>query len=95
MKRTQIQLPDHLYLAAHHLAERQEISMAELVRRGLEYMLAVVPGKQVAGTWQLPPVHDLQADDAFGQEDWRSALHIGNPSVSFQPALARRGCGTR
>lgn len=82
MKRTQIQLPDHLYLAAHHLAERQEISMAELVRRGLEYMLAVVPGTQVAGTWQLPPVHDLQADDPFEQEDWRSALHMRDLQVA-------------
>jgi len=82
MKRTQIQLPDHLYLAAHHLAERQEISMAELVRRGLEYMLAVVPGTKVTGEWQLPPVHDLQADDPFVKEDWRSDLHIRDFQVA-------------
>ncbi len=50
--------------------------MAELVRRGLEYMLAVVPGIKVAGEWQLPPAHDLRADDPFVQEDWRSDLHI-------------------
>ncbi len=82
MKRTQIQLPDHLYLAAHHLAERQEISMAELVRRGLEYMLAVVPGTKGAGEWQLPPVYDLRADDPFVQEDWRSALHVRDLQVA-------------
>jgi hypothetical protein len=76
MKRTQIQMPDHLYQAAHHLAERQEISMAELVRRGLEYMLAVVPGTKSAEAWQLPPVHDLGADDPFIEEDWRSTLHV-------------------
>ena len=43
MKRTQIQLPDALYSAASGLAASKEISLAELVRRGLEYMLSVAP----------------------------------------------------
>lgn len=55
--------------------------MAELVRRGLEYMLAVVPGTKADGAWQLPPGHDLRADDPFVQEDWRSALHIRDLQV--------------
>ena len=56
--------------------------MAELVRRGLEYMLAVVPGTKVTGEWQLPPVHDLQADDPFVKEDWRSDLHVRDLQVA-------------
>jgi len=35
MTRTQIQLPDALYAQAQRLAEREEMSLAELVRRGL------------------------------------------------------------
>lgn len=76
MKRTQIQLPDHLYFAAQHLAEKQEISMAELVRRGLEYILAVVPAAEAQDEWQLPPAYDLHADDPFTQDDWRVSLHM-------------------
>ena len=86
MKRTQIQLPDHLYLAAHHLAERQEISMAELIRRGLEYILAVTPHPDVTTEWQLPAAHDLQANDPFEQEDWRAALHMRDLRVAEQQA---------
>ena len=41
MTRTQIQLPDALYAQAKRLAERQEMSLAELVRRGLEHMIRV------------------------------------------------------
>lgn len=86
MKRTQIQLPDHLYLAAHHLAERQEISLAELVRRGLEYMLAVVPGKTPSGDWQMPVAHNLQSEDPFVKEDWRAALHMRDLKVAESAA---------
>ena len=35
MNRTQIQLPDELYRSAKALAERKEISLAELVRRDM------------------------------------------------------------
>ncbi len=84
MKRTQIQLPDHLYLAAHHLAEQQEISMAELVRRGLEYMLKVTPEADGAGEWRLPVAYDLQANDPFAQEDWRAALHMRDVRAAEQ-----------
>ena len=41
MTRTQIQLPDALYAQAKRLAEREEMSLAELVRRGLEHMVRV------------------------------------------------------
>ena len=73
-------------MAAHHLAERQEISMAELVRRGLEYMLKVMPEADVTKEWQLPAAHDLQANDPFSQEDWRAALHMRDVRAAEQQA---------
>lgn len=55
MTRTQIQLPDDVYERAREICERREISLAELARRGVDYMLSVYaaePGP--AGAWQLP-----------------------------------------
>jgi hypothetical protein len=41
MTRTQIQLPDDIHMRARMLCQKKEISMAELARRGIEYMLSV------------------------------------------------------
>ena len=41
MTRTQIQLPDDVYERARKVCESREISMAELARRGFEYMLSI------------------------------------------------------
>lgn len=43
MIRTQIQLPDELFSQAKAVCQAREISMAELARRGIEYMLNVYP----------------------------------------------------
>ncbi len=83
MKRTQIQLPDSLFTAAHDLAEAKEISMAELVRRGLEYMLATNPGADTGGTaWELPKAQDLQSHDPFTRSDWREHVHMEHLKVA-------------
>jgi hypothetical protein len=55
MVRTQIQLPDDLYARAKQLCESREISLAELARRGIEYILGVYadqPGN--LDEWQPP-----------------------------------------
>ena len=55
MTRTQIQLPDNVYDRARKVCKSREISLAELARRGLEYILSVYaqePG--VEGDWQPP-----------------------------------------
>lgn len=55
MTRTQIQLPDDVYDRARKVCKSREISLAELARRGLEYILSVYatePGK--GGDWQPP-----------------------------------------
>jgi hypothetical protein len=55
MTRTQIQLPDEVFAKAKKLCEAREISLAELARRGIEYILSVYaqdPGSQEE--WQPP-----------------------------------------
>ena len=94
MKRTQVQLPDWLFTAAQNLAVTKEISLAELVRRGLEYMLAVTPGAQAdAQAWDLPPAQDLQSTTPFAAEDWRAQIHTQHLKVAEERADYGTGGG--
>ncbi len=43
MVKTQIQLPDGLYADAKRVAREREISFAEVVRRGVEYVVCIYP----------------------------------------------------
>lgn len=54
MVRTQIQLPEQLYRAAKRVAAEQEITLAEVVRRGLEHMLRIYPPRPDSEEWALP-----------------------------------------
>lgn len=55
MIRTQIQLPDDVYARARKVCDAREISLAELSRRGLEYILSVyAPEPGGRGEWQPP-----------------------------------------
>lgn len=50
-----MQLPDELYRDAKRLAEEHEITLAEVVRRGLEHMVRIYPRRDaVADSWQPP-----------------------------------------
>ncbi len=64
MKRTQVQLPETLYAEVKRLAEEQEWSVAEVLRRGAEYMVSCYPvreedwappGSQAVGPFLLEP----------------------------------------
>lgn len=71
MQRTQVQIPDALHEAAKELARRHEISLAEVVRRGLEHMLRLYPlAEKPDEPWRPPEPRDL---GAFGAtvEEWR------------------------
>jgi len=71
MVRTQIQLPDGLYTQAKAIAERHELSLAELVRRGLEHVVRLYRGDDaVDAGWRLPEPVDL-GDFLVPVEDWR------------------------
>ena len=71
MIRTQIQLPDSLYARAKRLAERQEMSLAELVRRGLEHMLRVYRAADDAVPEWRPPTPVAPGDFLAPVSDWR------------------------
>lgn len=78
MTRTQIQMPDVLYRQAKALAEAREISLAELVRNGLEYILRVsAPPAEEKQAWALPEPVPLGKADPFADPDWRMKLHCG------------------
>ena len=76
MIRTQVQIPDALYREAKRLADRMEISLTELVRRGLQYMVSVTsPSGPERQAWTLPPAHRLGSTDPFAAPDWREKIH--------------------
>ena len=76
MIRTQIQIPDMLHRSSKRLADRMEISFSELVRRGLEYQLSVVPHVgDAAEVWSPPEPHVLGGRDPFADPDWRLGIH--------------------
>ncbi|HEY3898068.1 MAG TPA: hypothetical protein VGM54_05610 [Chthoniobacter sp.] len=57
MTRTQIQLPDELYQRAKAFAEKRELSLAEIARRGIELFISRYPTEPVSGgEWKLPCV---------------------------------------
>ena len=70
MIHTQIQLPDQLYREVQRVAETQEWSIAEVIRRGAEAITRAYPSIKEKGSqkWHLPPpirsrmlVHDPEA----------------------------------
>jgi hypothetical protein len=60
MKKTQVQLPDPLYREVKRLAEQLDWSLAEVLRRGAEYMVQSypIPPKR-REEWTLPEPLDL------------------------------------
>ena len=55
MIRTQIQLPDEVYARAKRVCESREIPLAELARRGIEYILSVYATDSDTGQEWHPP----------------------------------------
>ena len=57
MVRTQIQLPDPLYHEIKRIAQEQDWSIAEVLRRGAEAVLRAYPTHKQKKTslWKLPP----------------------------------------
>lgn len=71
MIRTQVQLPDELYRDAKRLAEEHEMTLAEVVRRGLEHMVRIYPRRDTApDTWRPPTPRRLGAFRA-SENMWR------------------------
>ena len=56
MVRTQIQLPDPLYKEVKRIAQEQDWSVAEVLRRGAEAVLRAYPvhKQKKTSSWKLP-----------------------------------------
>ena len=61
MVRTQIQLPETLYQEVKRVARERGMSVAEVVRRGVEYITRTYPPVACDETWSLPAPSDLGA----------------------------------
>ncbi|MBN1268441.1 MAG: ribbon-helix-helix protein, CopG family [Kiritimatiellae bacterium] len=79
MIKTQIQLPDALYRLLKRIAKEREMSLAELLRRGAEYMTNVCPPTSVKqDEWKLPEPRPLGGRDPFADEGWRETIHMSS-----------------
>jgi len=55
MTRTQIQLPEPLFLQIKRIASARDWSVAELIRRGMEAYVRTIPESEIKkGCWAMP-----------------------------------------
>ncbi len=55
MTRTQIQFPDPLYRRLKQIAEQQDWSLSEVMRKAAEHFVSRFPEQpELPGTWQFP-----------------------------------------
>ena len=78
VERTQIQLPDALYEEVKRVAREREMSLAEVVRLGVEYITRACPAVGSDRIWTPPPASNLGAFKA-SPEDWR--LLVNEPAA--------------
>ena len=80
MIRTQIQLPERLYLRLKRLAELQETSLAEVLRRAGERELAAHPEiENSEERWELPAPRSLGIRREVPVSDWRLLANEPEP----------------
>lgn len=93
MTRTQVQLPDALYARAKRITERQEMSLAELVRRGLEHMVRVYrAGDESPPAWQVPdPVATATARSTVRRGPSSKPVRRARTSPSRSSCAGRSG----
>jgi len=60
MVKTQVQFPDHLFKEAKRIAFENEMSFAEVVRRGVEQVVKDYPPGRISGSeWTLSAPAEL------------------------------------
>jgi hypothetical protein len=75
MVKTQVQIPDRLFKEAKRLAQENEMSFAEVVRRGLEEIIRHhPPRRQNPKEWVLPAAVDM-GKPLLGEEQWTESCH--------------------
>jgi hypothetical protein len=76
MTKTQIQMPDYLYKQVKRIAEQYEMSLAEVVRRGIERIIPFYPERESGGeAWELPRLSLSLKEDPFKDPDWREKIN--------------------
>lgn len=95
MIKTQIQMPDELYREIKRVAREREMSLAEVLRRGAEYMTRVFPP---IGTpkqeWKLPGPFKLGVKgDPFADPDWRYEANMSSSVASIVREKRSRAYG--
>jgi hypothetical protein len=76
MKKTQLQLPDELYLALKRLASAKEWSLAEAVRRGAEQILIMYPQYKSEVIPTTPPRPLKLGKFRSNSESWREMANL-------------------
>ena len=74
MIKTQVQLPDELYYKAKAIADQREWSLAEVVRRGIEYMTLAYPVRASAKPWEIPVLKRGDFRPDFDQLDLKAIV---------------------
>ena len=69
MIRTQIQIPEPLYKELKRVAKQLDWSLAEVLRRGGELLVARYPQPRTNNEWKLPGPYDL-GDTLMSPEDY-------------------------
>lgn len=72
MVKTQITVPDELYTQAKEIARTREWSLAEVFRRGLEYMVNTHPVEVAGETWELPALPAGSFKEGLDEVDLRA-----------------------
>jgi len=75
MVKTQIQIPDRLYHEAKRLARENELSFAEVVRRGLEEIVRHhPPGRAKPTEWTLSGPFTM-GEPLAKEDEWTALSH--------------------
>ncbi len=92
MVRTQIQLPEHLYQEVKKISSERELSLAELTRRGLEYVVSVYLPKEggKAKKWALPGAVELGGRPLVPESEWRELANTGAATSIKKPGKTKR-----
>jgi len=71
MIKTQVQLPDTLYNEAKRVAREREMSLAEVVRRGVEYIIKSYPPLTINDKDWSPPAPVQLGEFEVPVNQWR------------------------
>jgi len=71
MTKTQITVSDELYAQAKEIAKAREWSLAEVFRRGLEYMVRTHSELEADSKWELPVIPAESFMDSADEVDLR------------------------